>query len=55
MKFNHPRDWFRPAPVKEEGAHTLNTWEGWVIVVLILLVMWAFAWTMLPLGHTPAR
>ena len=55
MKFNHPRQWFRPAPVQEEGAWTPNTWEGWLIVLVILCGMWAFAWTMLPLGNTPPR
>jgi hypothetical protein len=55
LKFNHPRKWFRPAPVDEEGAHTPNTWEGWLIVILILCGMCAFAWTMLPLGNTHPR
>jgi hypothetical protein len=53
VKFNHPRDWFGPAPVDDEGAYTPRTWEGWLIVVVILLGMWAFAWTMLPLGSPP--
>lgn len=55
MKFNHPREWFGPAPIREEGAYTPLTWEGWLIVAAILLVMWAIAWTMMPLGHTPPR
>jgi hypothetical protein len=55
VKFNHPREWFGPAPIKEEGAYTPRTWEGWLIVLLILGGMWAFAWTMMPEGDTTAR
>lgn len=55
MRFNHPREWFGPAPIKEEGACTPRTWEGWLFVALILAVMWTVAWTMMPGSHTPAR
>ncbi len=52
MRFNHPREWFGPAPIREEGPYTPRIREGWLIVVLILLGLWVFAWTMLQRGRT---